>query len=97
MKHCCQDMDMHLESNEIYLSYCPIDRTYYIPYKKKMGGGYQVLLYCPWCGKHLPKELRNELFDILEQEYNLDISFLEIKKKAPKEFQSDEWWRKRGL
>ena len=97
MEHCCKDMDFHLKAEEIYLDYYPYDRTYFIPYKRKFGGGIQTIQYCPWCGKKLPKSLRDELFETLEKECDLDINFLEFKKKAPKEFQTDEWWKKRGL
>ena len=88
-------MDFHLKTGEIYINYCPQRRTYYIPYKKKFGGGWQILKYCPWCGKKLPKSLSEEFFGILEKEFNLDTLY--EMKKAPKEFQSDEWWKKRGL
>ena len=97
MQHCCKEMTSAIEDAEIYIGYSPIDRSYWIPYKKRYGGGVHLLCYCPWCSKKLPKELRDELFDILEAEYGLDITFLELKEKAPKEFHSDEWWVKRGL
>ena len=96
MQHCCDMMTFFIDSGEIYVEYCPIDRSYAIPYKKSLGS-VQRLEFCPWCSKKLPAELRDELFDILESEYGLDITFLELKEKAPQESHSDEWWVKRGL
>jgi len=55
--------------------------------------------FCPWCGSQLPHSLRHELIDIIETEYKLDVPIFEVKgnKLLPKEFETDEWWKKRGL
>jgi hypothetical protein len=44
------------------------------------------------------KCLKDEWFDILEKEYELDNPAwdLEQKEKIPAEFKTDEWWKKRG-
>ena len=52
--------------------------------------------YCPWCGFKLPTSLRDEWFHILRTEYGLDNP-CDDKRKIPKEFKSDEWWKKRKL
>jgi hypothetical protein len=58
----------------------------------------QVLDYCPWCGNKLPGYLRNEWFETLAKEYNLDDpDSKEQAKLIPEEFHTDEWWKKRGL
>lgn len=51
--------------------------------------------YCYICGQILPKRLDKQLTTILRKEYGLN-SWRDYK-KAPPEFQTDEWWKKRGL
>jgi hypothetical protein len=50
-----------------------------------------------FCGKKLPLSLRDEWFEILEKEYGLENPYEEDRKKVPKEFWTDEWWKNRGL
>jgi hypothetical protein len=50
-----------------------------------------------FCGKKLPTSLRIEWHDILEEEYGLESPDNRDKKKVPKEFLSDAWWKKRNL
>jgi hypothetical protein len=58
----------------------------------------QGIMYCPWCSKKLPERLRDKWFETLEKEYNLDDPCREEQEKwIPKEFETDEWWKKRGL
>ena len=56
---------------------------------------FEAMDYCPFCGAKLPDRLDNKLTEILQKEYGLE-SWKDYK-KAPKEFHTDEWWRKRGL
>jgi Zn-finger nucleic acid-binding protein len=58
-------------------------------------GGFEAMNYCPFCGAKFPERLDGELSKILQTEYGLE-SWKEYK-KAPKEFKTDEWWKKRGL
>ncbi len=51
-----------------------------------------VLNHCPWSGKQFPSSLRDTYFDILEA-MGLDPWEEEI----PEEFESDAWWKARGL
>jgi uncharacterized protein DUF6980 len=97
--HCCELMDNFLEDIRILLFYSPVYREYFIPllYKGKTTA-IQCLIYCPWCGKKLPEDLRNKYFEILEKEYGLDDPRKkEQEKLVPKEFKTDEWWKKRNL
>lgn len=101
---CCEEMHSHLfgsdeKASEIHFDYYPVFREYFINYKEDCGGGIQLIKYCPWCGSELPKGLRNEFFDTLEKEYNIETDIGEYKEKTdvPIEFKSDEWWKKRGL
>lgn len=96
--HCCFDMDSMLENNdELYnLKYIPKTREYYL---KSLEGPYcRTIEFCPWCGTQLPRNLRDDWFDILEEEYGLDDpGWPEQEAKMPAEFFTDEWWKKRGL
>jgi hypothetical protein len=58
----------------------------------------QGIYYCPFGEFKLPKNLRDEWFEILEKEYDLDdLRSTEQSILIPEEFKSDEWWKKRGL
>ena len=72
----------------------PNIRTYAILNKKEYGG-FEPMDYCPFCGAKLPERLDSKLTEILQKEYGL-TSWRDYK-KAPKEFHTDEWWKKREL
>lgn len=72
----------------------PNIRTYAILNKKEYGG-FEPMDYCPFCGAKLPERLDGKLTEILQAEYGLN-SWRDYK-KAPHEFHTDEWWKKRGL
>jgi len=95
---CCLDMNSMLDNDdELYnVKYSPKAREYYL---KSLQGPYcRTIEFCPWCGSELPKSLGDEWFDILENEYGLDMPAIpEQKKRIPAEFLTDEWWKKRGL
>ena len=97
--HCCQLMSDFVNDERIQIGYDPITRDYFIPllYKGKITA-LQCLCYCPWCNKKLPTSLNNKWFEILEKEYGLDDpDSREQEKLIPKEFKTDEWWKKRNL
>jgi len=56
-----------------------------------------LMLFCPNCGTRLPSSLRDDWFDILEQEYALESPMDIDKKNVPKEFLTDKWWKNRTL
>jgi hypothetical protein len=92
-------MDLFLNDSRIPLYYSPVYREYDIPllHKGKITA-LQGINYCPWCNKKLPDSLRNEWWNILTTEYQLDDPYdLEQEKLIPEEFNSDDWWKKRGL
>ena len=72
----------------------PNIRVYAILNKKKYGG-WTAMDYCPFCGAKFPSRLDEELTRILQDEYSLES--WKNYKKAPHEFHTDEWWKKRGL
>lgn len=96
-KFCCEDLVWACEK---YVKYSDIERSFSI-YEK---GSSKYGLYidcCPFCGEKLPKHLVDELWNtILEElgpDYLVDDDGNPPKKELPSEFQSDEWWIKRGL
>ena len=100
---CCDDIHSHLigpdeDGCEIQLKYFSDIRDYAIPYKPRKGGGYQLISFCPWCGSKLPSSLDEKMVKILKNEYRYDFVNKSIcDYKIPKEFKTDEWWKKRGL
>ena len=111
MKLCCKQMERQLEDKRVTIQYSPIFREYYIyvidwwiPIEeiretKDLITATQRIDYCPWCGTKLPNSLRDQYFEILQNEHVQEIDILGIKdnKKVPEEFKSDKWWKKRGL
>ncbi|RHZ35264.1 DUF6980 family protein [endosymbiont GvMRE of Glomus versiforme] len=98
-KFCCNFLQLRLEKDDSRLHYDRVLREFYIERIYDSSSAH-VIKNCPWCGKKFPKELRSEWFNILEKEYNIEP---EVGKNGewvdnvPKEFKSDEWWKKRGL
>ena len=93
--YCCGALDYQIES-----TYCPIQyskrwREYSIRDFKSTS--ISVMVFCPNCATEFPESLRTEWFDILEQEYGLEDPTDDDKKKVPKEFLTDAWWKNRGL
>ena len=93
--HCCLTMDAELARGGTVLHYSSKYREYGVKIPKSTGC--MLMDYCMFCGTKLPESLRVPWFDILEQEYNLESPCEEDKKRVPKEFLTDEWWKKRGL
>ena len=96
MQACDRLYDLVLgdEKDTTRLQYIPNIRTYAILNKKEYGG-FEPMDYCPFCGAKLPERLDDKLTEILQKEYGLN-SWRDYK-KAPAEFHTDEWWKKRGL
>ena len=76
------------------LSYISNIRAY-VFFRKNEKGVFDAMDYCPFCGAKLPERLDEKLTEILQKEYGLN-SWKDYK-KAPHEFHTDEWWKKRGL
>jgi len=93
--HCCLTMDAALSRGDALLYYSPRFREYGVKIPKSTGG--MVMDYCMFCGKKLPTSVCDEWFDILEKEYGLERPDDKERKKVPKEFLTDEWWKQRGL
>jgi len=94
-EHCCKLMEKALDDSRIEIDYWPVFREYSVSTRSI---AIQLIFYCPFCGSKLPKELRDEWGEILENEYNIDDPFCDQdSEKIPDEFKSDLWWIKRNL
>lgn len=93
LKHCCEDISKHIDNPEIPLNYNEKFREYGL---KLLDGGSSNLIinHCPWCGNHFPRNLRDEWFDIVFDELELDGP---EDQGLPEEMKSDAWWRSRKL
>lgn len=102
MKHCCVEMGDAVKDG--ILLYDPPRRLYAL-FIDKCDVPLQFIGYCPFCGKQLPEDLDMDYDDAVEEALGrpgLELvcnnqSYLEPSPLLPKEFQTDEWWRKRGL
>jgi hypothetical protein len=97
-KNICDNLSPFLKGGEregkVPIIHIPNVRIYAILNKKK-GGGFESMDYCPFCGAKFSRRLDEELTKVLQIEY--DLKSWKDYKKAPAEFHSDEWWKKRGL
>ncbi len=106
MKYCCDNFKYSINKGtelgyEPHLRWCYLKLQY-----DDAGCTAQDILYCPWCGKKLPKSLDKEWSKVLKKEFNItdpilheyeDGSTAGGKEPVPPEFKTDEWWKKRGL
>jgi hypothetical protein len=91
--YCCLTMDVHLSKEGTIVHYDSQYREYTIGFPN----GGVIIAHCMFCGKAFPGSVRDEWFEILEKEYELESPNEEDEKKVPQEFWTDEWWKKRGL
>jgi len=101
-------MRFFLEEKRVAIYYNPIYREYYIKLWSYPEGKHAVY-YCPWCGYEFPQSLIKDYFDTLDKEYKIwyidgkhvkaseDATKESIEVELPEEFESDKWWKKRGL
>ena len=94
---CCDFMDEVLTSWKTPLNYSDIFREY--RFEKNIPDEIGVeISFCPWCGAKLCSSLKKEYFELLQKEYKIgSILTIRTNKTIPKEFKSDQWWKKRGL
>ena len=98
--HCCQDIKIFIADPCVQIFYSLRMREYYIPLIEfgietpvKQG-----ICYCPRCRVKLSESVRDQCFDTLEKEYNIDCHIdAEEAGTLPGEFKTDEWWKKREL
>lgn len=90
---CCESMKTYMYDNRFPLDLNVVTKAFMLPIMWPHGGTSLRINYCPWCGKHLPT-LEDKFHEVLKQEYRID-NWLES--ELPKEFNSEEWWVKRGI
>ncbi|MEW6619280.1 MAG: hypothetical protein AB1422_08095 [bacterium] len=71
-EHCCKMMNFHINHEDKIIQYWSKFREYVIKIPEVLGGGGLVMNYCPWCGKKLPKSLRDKIFEE-NQKKGLDL------------------------
>ena len=109
--HCCKDMDYFLNEQKVLIYYNPIFREYFTSLRSYKDGKH-VIYYCPWCGEKFSPSLIDKYIETLSDEYNIcfdpptgkyfniqseDFDLPDEAEDIPKEFKSNEWWKKRGL
>lgn len=90
---CCEDMQTWMHDNRFPLDLGVATRTFFLPEVWPHEGPGLRINFCPWCGKPLPT-LQEKRWEILEKEYNIENFF---DPRIPEEFNTEEWWVKRGL
>ena len=91
---CCLTLDATLKNPlEFSIFYDTKFREYYVNAKN---AGFEMS-YCPFCGKQFPKSLRDKWFDELSKILGFEVDICIDRRKIPKDFKSDIWWKKRGL
>ena len=91
--HCCGAMASHLDAGAVAIVFEDRFRQYGIGYHQDSGRGIQLITFCPWCGRKLPKDLVDEWFHVLGDE----LGIAPDDPSMPNEMQSSVWWRRRGL
>ncbi|HEV2916118.1 MAG TPA: hypothetical protein VGW78_00060 [Candidatus Babeliales bacterium] len=93
---CCDLLKQLLNDCSVHLHYSRRFRRYSIQLLGK--NSVQQMIYCFCCGKKFPESLFDKWYETLEKEYGLnDPTSKKQEKLIPAEFQTDEWWKKRGL
>jgi len=103
-KHCCERIRLWIKNPDCPFVYVPHDRYYGITvpkwYLRKNEVDFAYAnTFCPSCGTKFPSDLSSVRYEILKNEYGIEDSPFNKKQKKliPKEFKTEEWWRKRGL
>ena len=105
---CCEGMRVLVKSvNDIkyarldgHVYYNEVRRSYNLPADTK--GGFYELFFCPWCGAKLPEVLDPDYTICAEYgqdyvRYSFEPEYKELPPELKKEFESDEWWKKRHI
>lgn len=100
----------HFEwSYALPIKYHPQTRTFLLTdcpgflHKNELPGKYRAtigfsLQYCPQCGAEFPKDLTDEWYNIMEKDLGIEYPNDPGKREQiPAEYETDEWWKKRGL
>ena len=83
---CCQQLEVYAGFAEPII-YLPQTRSYLLKLTEELTCD---LNYCPWCGAKLPKDLTNQLMDIIYNQLQLASC---NDPRLPGKFKSDQWWK----
>ena len=86
--HCCEQMRDRLADGETAIWYLPKYREYGIPALDGGGNSMIVIRFYPWCGVRLPKSLRRQWFDRLDQ-----LGLEPNDPNVPAAMLTDAWWK----
>ena len=95
-KYCCELMQDLLDEARVAINYNAKYREYSIDLRENKIVR-QGIFHCPWCGNKLPRRLRDDYFEALKAEHNMDIDIMRKDSELPSDFRDETWWRKRGL
>ena len=102
-EHCCQTMRNWIanKDKDCPFSYNPKVRYYHMTVPNKFLKKNEIwfsypFIFCPACGTKLPSGLVEQWMEILKNEHGIEDTYFQ-RKSIPKEFKTDEWWKKRGL
>ncbi len=101
-KHCCERARLWIANIGCPFVYIPYERKYGITvpkwYLRRDETAFIYPLdFCPACGTKFPPELGYKRYEVLTKEYGILDNFEDEQQSIPKEFKTEEWWRKRGL
>lgn len=88
IQHCCKSIKHYLSNGEVGLAFLPKFREYGLTVRDG-GSSIIVIEFCPWCGSKLPRSLRKEWFERIDE-----LGIDEAKDTIPTELQSEEWYSK---
>ncbi len=98
--NCCSLMRKALEDPHHAMEYVPLFRHYVLGFDYTPCRG-KLIKNCPWCATVFPISLYKEYQRLILENIEFDEDdFTDLSyfiKKFPQEFQTDEWWKKRGL
>tara|TARA_B100001971_G_C18268046_1_gene596791 strand:- start:244323 stop:244625 length:303 start_codon:yes stop_codon:yes gene_type:complete len=90
------ELKENLEDKRVQIFFDPKFREFFI-WGNDQKTVIQTIKYCPFTGEELVSSLRNQWFDILEDEFNIDDPTGEDRNKVPSDFLDETWWVKRKL
>ena len=96
-KYCCKEFQFDIEIDKTIFDYEPNIRRYSILLHKSTCASFQSFYHCFYCGKKLPKDFRKEWTKATEHLNLDDLWGKEWWDKIPKKYQTEEWWREKGL
>ncbi len=80
-------MDNAIRDSSVAIDYSPRVREYGIDIRDSEIAQ-QNILFCPWCGRKLPKSFRDLYFDTLEK-----LGYEPFDDNIPEKYKTDEWWK----